>query len=292
MISSTVKAQKVGRKRSTRNAKKNRNAGSRKNPGVTGTKEWARSNRNCLLGCPHRCRYCYARDMAKRNGFIKSFDEWGDSHLHVREKEVNMGRRKVKGTIMFPSSHDIVPKFLTPCMTLLGKLLKAGNDVLVVSKPHLECIEAICKEFAEYRKQMLFRFTITAMDEELLKFWEPGAPQFAERLTSLKHAFENGFRTSVSVEPMLDTANIMPLYDALICFVSETIWFGKMSRVRHCVQPSSSEEAAVQRIEEGQTDAKIREVYAALKDKAKVRWKDSIKKVVGIELAAKAGLDI
>ncbi len=26
---------------------------------ITGTKEWAANNVNCILGCPHNCRYCY-----------------------------------------------------------------------------------------------------------------------------------------------------------------------------------------------------------------------------------------
>lgn len=43
-------------------------------------------------------------------------------------------------------------------------------------------------------------------------------------------------------------------------------------------------EEAIARIEAGQTDEKIREVYEALKGEPKVRWKDSVKRVVGIPL--------
>jgi len=259
----------------------------------TGTREWAATNVNCILGCPHRCRYCFAADMAKTNGRIKTFDEWGNSYLQVREHEVSKGRRKANGTIMFPSSHDITPEFLDPCMTVLRKLLEAGNDVLVVSKPHLECIEAICRECAQYRAQILLRFTITALDNDLLRFWEPGAPLFEERLVCLQHAFENVFKTSVSVEPMLDAPNVVPLYEALVPYVTDSIWFGKMNRVRHCVQPSTpEEEAAVQRIIDNQTNEKVQTLFEVLKDKPKVRWKDSVKEVVGLALATEPGLDV
>ncbi len=33
---------------------------------VFGTHEWASYNENCLLGCSHDCRYCYAKSIAIR----------------------------------------------------------------------------------------------------------------------------------------------------------------------------------------------------------------------------------
>ena len=103
-----------------------------------------------------------------------SLDEWANPQL--RQKEVAKKRRKAKGRIMFPTSHDITPQFLDHCVTVLRKLLAAGNEVLIVTKPHLDCIERLCRELAEYREKIVFRFTIGAMDDELLRFWEPGAP--------------------------------------------------------------------------------------------------------------------
>jgi hypothetical protein len=68
-------------------------------------------------------------------------------------------------------------------MTVLGKLLEAGNEVLIVSKPHLDCIRAICDEFESFRNildvfegyhryRMVFRFTIGACDDRILSLWE------------------------------------------------------------------------------------------------------------------------
>jgi hypothetical protein len=42
---------------------------------------------------------------------------------------------------------------------------------------------------------------------------------------------------------------------------------------------------------DSQNDERIWELYNRLKDNTKVRWKESIKKVVGLELATEAGLD-
>ena len=55
-----------------------------------------------------------------------------------------------------------------------------------------------------------------------------------------------------------------------------------MNDVRRRVEVKSAEdEAAVQKIEENQTDERIVELYERLKDKPKVAWKDSIRNSSG-----------
>jgi len=50
-------------------------------------------------------------------------------------------------------------------------------------------------------------------------------------------------------------------------------------------------EKAIKKIEAGQTNDRILEIYDILKDDPKVRWKESFKSVLGLELAEEAGLD-
>lgn len=262
-----------------------------KTPSITGTKEWAVANVNCVSGCPHNCRYCYAKAMAKRFKRIASDDDW--ARPVVRPHEVQRRRRRVKGTIMFPTAHDITPEILEPCLTVLGNLLGAGNRVLVVSKPHLPCIEELCRRFSPYREQILFRFSIGAISNGILGYWEPHAPRFEERLAGLKHAFGNGFATSISMEPMLEVDRAAELVELLAPYVTDAIWFGRMNRIRSCFRPTCPEdERAIRRIEEGQTDAKTAEVYRALAGHPLLKWKDSVKRVLGLRLPAEAGLDV
>jgi hypothetical protein len=231
--------------------------------------------------------------MAMRCGRIRSDDAWGTSYLRLRCDEVHRGRRKCEGRVMFPTTHDITPRFLDECVTVLRKLLDTGNEVLVVSKPHLACIKRLCAEFASFREQILFRLTITAMDNHLLRYWEPEAPRFLERLKSLRHAWQEGFQTSVSVEPMLDAPHITDLFQTIKPFVTHSIWIGKMNKVRHRVRIKTPEdEEAVRRIEENQTDDHIWEIYEAIREEPLVRWKESIKEVVGLPVATEAGLDV
>jgi hypothetical protein len=48
----------------------------------------------------------------------------------------------------------------------------------------------------------------------------------------------------------------------------------------------------IDRLEQWQTDEKVFEVYEALKHDPLVRWKESYKTVLGLELSSTAGLDI
>jgi len=75
-------------------------------------------------------------------------------------------------------------------------------------------------------------------------------------------------------------------------FVTNSIWLGKMNEIRKRVQPRTDEEVrACDRIEQQQSDDRVKEIFGQLKDEPLVRWKDSIKKVMGLKMAAEAGMD-
>jgi DNA repair photolyase len=69
------------------------------------------------------------------------------------------------------------------------------------------------------------------MDDGILSFWEPNAPKYEERKVCLAYARNRGFRTSVSMEPMLDTPNIESMIKDLDPLVSEDIWLGTMNHI-------------------------------------------------------------
>lgn len=264
---------------------------SAKSTRISGTKEWSVESVNIIKGCPHRCRYCYARSRAVDYRQCPSHEAWGTEYHELRVAELKKRRKLVDGRVMFPTTHDITPEFLEPCIGILTNLLAAGNDVLIVSKPHLDCIKAVCRRLAMFREQVLFRFTIGAKDDRILSYWEPGAPSFRERRASLQHAHGEGFATSVSCEPLLDADNVVELFHTLEPFITDTIWIGKMNEINRRVQPGT-DPAEIERIKRGQADHRIREIYAALKGQPKVRWKESYKAVLGLDLATQAGLDV
>jgi len=268
----------------TVNRKKEKGTGSKS----SGTREWAVRSVNCCSGCSHDCRYCYARDMAVRYRQLKP-EQWKEER--IRWKDVTKRYGHIEGQLMFPSSHDITPHNLLACLIVLRRLLEAGNRVLIVSKPHLECIKAICRAFEEHKEQMLFRFTIGAMDNGILSFWEPNAPSYEERKKALMHAFLHGFETSVSAEPMLDSNHIVDLVGDLMPYATDAIWIGLMNHLKRITVEEEAGKQELQRIREGQTDDRIMGIYQRLRGNPHIKWKSHIKKIVGIPLAEKAGMD-
>lgn len=240
----------------------------------TGTKEWASSNVNIISGCSHNCRYCYAKKMALRFG-RKTEDSW--KIMELRQDKLHKNYKKRKGRIMFPSSHDIVPEFKYECFKIIDKLLNAGNSILITSKPHYSIIKELCEKFHNWKNKIQFRFTITSFNNDLLNFWEERAPNFEERLESLKYAYNMKFKTSVSIEPFLDQEPIA-LVKKLYPFVSETIWIGKMNYIDK-KNKQDREFEFYEAIRESYRINNIQKIINKLKQFKKVRYKDSIKKL-------------
>lgn len=257
---------------------------------ISGTKEWSTDSANCVLGCSHDCRYCYARCHAERFHWVKK-GEWSIEQIQTKKLGQKYGKKK--GTVMFPTQHDITPLNQTACLQMLLNILKSGNNVLIVSKPHLDVIKKLCEALIEYRAQIMFRFTIGAMDNDVLKYWEPNAPSYEERLRALEWAHMCGFKTSISMEPLLDADHVVEMFKAFAPSVTDSIWIGKLNKIRQRVIIKTAEdEERVKAVEAGQTDERIRKIYEALKDEPLVRWKESYKSVLGLDLAAEPGLDV
>ena len=240
----------------------------------TGTKEWASSNVNLISGCSHNCAYCYAKKMAIRFG-RKTEDTW--KIMEINDKALNHNFKKRKGRIMFPTSHDIVPEFKEECFLVLEKLLDADNSVLITSKPHLSVIKELCTKFIYFKALIQFRFTITSINNESLRFWEEGAPLFEERFESLKYAYGMKYKTSVSIEPFLDK-NPIPLIEKISPYVSETIWLGKMNYIKKN-NLTLEEKIYFKKVRENYTLENIQDIIDKQSRNKKIRYKDSIKKL-------------
>jgi len=258
---------------------------------VFGTTEWAASNVNYLKGCSNDCKYCFSKEMAIRFK-RKTPENWKEEEINWEAYNKNVKQRE--GYVMFPSTHDITPRYLNLAIDFLERLLCNGNKVLIVSKPSYECIKKICDTFSAYKDQILFRFTIGSACNKTLKFWEPNAPDYKERKRALIYAFEAGYQTSISCEPMLDD-RIDKVIDDLIQYVTDAIWLGKMNfvirRLRTNGQLNAENQAAAELLLEWQNDEAIKKIYNRYKDNQQIKWKESIKKVVGLEVSTIKGED-
>jgi hypothetical protein len=217
---------------------------------------------------------------------------WGTPRLRLHDLDRRYSKRD--GRIMFPTAHDITPANIDACLNVLARMLDAGNDLLIVSKPHVACFTRLCDAILPYRNQIVFRFSIGSTDDAVLSFWEPGAPAFAERLDCLRLAYAREFATSVSCEPMLD-ADPDALVAAVRHYVTDSIWLGKINRLRHILPLNCPGDAAAVRRGETlmttQSDTAIRALYRRHRRDPLIKWKDSIKAVLGLARPTTAGLD-
>lgn len=257
---------------------------------IHGTAEWAVSNVNIEAGCEHNCRYCYAKAMAIR--FRRATATSWNTPV---PRETLPKVKTFRGTVMFPSSHDITPRNLDACIRVLKELLAAGTQVLIVSKPHIECVGRLCCEIKPFRGQAMFRFTIGATHDTVLSYWEPGAPQFQERLAALELAHRQGYRTSVSCEPMLDD-KVEALIHKVSPHVTDTIWLGRANRLRQTLSLNCPNDLQVmyagQHLVDLWCDEAVKKLYKAVGKNPQIRWKDSLKTVLGMDRPTKKGLDV
>jgi DNA repair photolyase len=247
----------------------------------TGTRQWSNKSINFQTGCEHNCLVCYAKDMSiKYKQTTKN--NWDNPRIRIKDVKKKISKWN-ESMVMFPSSHDITPNNIAEAKLVLRKILEADNEVLIVSKPHYKCIKEICEEFADYKDKILFRFTIGSYNNKVLKFWEPGAPSLNERMKSLKYAFNSGYETSISIEPMMDN-KVDKVIDAVKPYVTETLWLGKVNqmwnRLNRNTDMNDELVKKAEQLEKWQSDENILKLYNKYKNDSMMMWKDSIQKVV------------
>ena len=263
-----------------------------KNNFAHGTTEWASHNFNICNGCSNDCLYCYAKSMAirfKRN----SAANWHSEQIITTQ--VTKEHKLYDGRIMFPSSHDITPNNLGYVREVLENLLIKGNDILIVTKPNYHCITELCNSLKRYKDQITFRFSIGSANNDVLKFWEPNAPDLTHRYNSIKLASESEYRIGISIEPFLDNT-VVDIIECLRWFVNDSIWIGKANQLRlHITNNGHSDDITKQRVDElinlYNSDYKF-QLYEKYKNDPLIKWKDSLKKDFNLERPIVKGLDI
>jgi len=199
--------------------------------------EWVGWFSNWCNGCIHNCKYCYS--MIRLICRLKKLSHYTDyARFELKKPTITLRNghsitkiKKLEGWGMLPGTHDIFPEILDETISYFRTHLEIGNKLLIVSKPHLECIQALIKEFKEYKDQIHFRFTITTHNDSLINIWEENAPLYHERLDCLMYAFHKGFHTSVSIGPFLDK-DPLPLITTLEKFTTE-IWLEPINHLHH-----------------------------------------------------------
>ncbi len=94
---------------------------------------------------------------------------------------------------------------------------------------------------------------------------------------------------------MLDT-KVEGVIKAVRPYVTDSIWLGKAGRLKTILGLTCPGNAEVQHkadeLLEQQSDEWVHGLYAKYRNDPMIKWKDSIKKIVGIEIPTEKGLDV
>ena len=249
--------------------------------------EWAGAYYNMEQGCTNACRYCYARAMAVRQRRC-TVTGWGDPQPY---KTWMAGANKYHSgdLVMFPTTHDITPDNIDRACIALRRLINAGNRVLIVSKPRRACIDRLIQTADQTiggREAVSFRLTITTVEPDVSRLWEPGASLPDERLDCLAAVAAAGYNISVSSEPWiggLDEA--IDIHAAVIdaCPTISCQWFGREALPEYRIGLEGTPEAGrcLDYILSAQTPAACRAVYNQFKNNDLIRFKNDFMKLIG-----------
>jgi len=159
---------------------------------------------NPYVGCEHSCKYCYAESITRRFSFHK--EPWGEfvdvkvNALEVLRKEL---KTKNRGSVFISSLTDAyqpLEKKYELTRRILEMLLKFHFPICIQTKSSLVTRDTdLLKKFDDCE----VGFTVTTLDENVKKNFEPFSSTVKEKLDSIKQLKENGIRVYVFFGPIL-----------------------------------------------------------------------------------------
>lgn len=235
--------------------------------------QWTHASYNIMqtnYACRNDCVYCYVKPMNLRFG--RDIEDIEDV-FRVADNKVTKKWTKSNKPMryMFPSTHDIFPEMVEDYIAVAKNIMNAGHTLLCVTKPRIDSVRRLCDEFNEYKDKLTFRFTIGSDDNTILKLWEPNAPTFEERVSALKLAYQNGYKTSVSMEPFL--SDPVRTIDKVKDYVNDHIWIGAMNYMASMEAISDAEK---HRVNELYTQENLMQIVSKLRKNDNVYWKSSV----------------
>ncbi len=188
---------------------------------------------NHVRGCAHGCLYpCYAFNMAKRFGNVKTYKEWLEPKLvsnamELLEAELPKYKKDIKSVQLCFTTDPFMAKYPEVgemTIKIINRLNKENIKAVILTK------SALPEELLKTKKINEYGITLVSLDEKFRKKYEPFTSTYDERVGALKRLHDAGFYTWVSIEPF-PTPNIcdQKLEDILneISFV-DYIVFGRL----------------------------------------------------------------
>ena len=159
---------------------------------------------NHVKGCAHGCLFpCYAFNMAKRFGNVKSYEEWIEpklvsNSLDLLEVEIPKYKNDIKSVQLSFTTDPFMeqyPEVGEMTLKIINRLNKDNIKAVILTKSVLPDSLLNTSKINEYG------ITLVSLDESFRKKYEPFTVDYERRIVALKKLHDNGFYTWVSIEP-------------------------------------------------------------------------------------------
>ena len=159
---------------------------------------------NHVRGCAHGCLYpCYAFNMSKRFGNVKTYKEWLEPKLvsntmELLDVEIPKYKKDIKSVqlcFMTDPFMEKYPEVGEMSIKIINRLNKDKIKAVILTK------SALPEELLYTSKINEYGITLVSLDEKFRKQYEPFTSTYEDRINALKRLHDNGFYTWVSIEP-------------------------------------------------------------------------------------------
>ena len=166
---------------------------------------------NHVIGCHHGCLFpCYAYQMAKRFGTVKTYQEWIEpkivsNALELLDREIPKYKSQIISVQLSFTTDPFMmeyPEVSNLSLKIINRLNQDDIKVITLTKGIIPDKALETKKYNEYG------ITLISLNEEFRKRYEPNTSTYEERIASLKKMHDAGFKTWVSIEPY-PTPNII-----------------------------------------------------------------------------------
>ncbi len=153
---------------------------------------------NPFVGCPHGCKYCYARFMKRFTGHT---EEWGTFiDIKLCSRKINIKRIKHK-SVFLSSVTDCYNKFeekYNITRSILQQLKDADCELTVSTKSSLILRDL---DLLKQMKNLKVSMSVNTLDESFKNDMD-NASSIQERLNVLKELHNNGIYTVLFMSPI------------------------------------------------------------------------------------------
>ncbi len=191
---------------------------------------------NHVEGCAHGCKFpCYAFNMAKRFGKVKTYKEWCKpklvkNALELLDKEIPKYRNQIKFVHLCFMTDPFMykyPEVKEMTLKIINKLNSNKIKCTVLTKGIYP------KELTNTKKynNNEYGITLISLNNKFKKQYEPFSASYNARIKALKRLHDAGLNTWVSMEPYPSQSIIeQDIIEILnkISFVDNII-FGKLN---------------------------------------------------------------